>query len=306
VPIDVNECPACGAADFTVAGIVAPGFNAHIGGADFVQPDYEIRDCVSCGLLFRSPTLSTGELSDFYARMDFRVWETAGFYPTERAVLARIRELPSGSRLLDFGCSSGRLLAPLADNYQCCGIEINRDAAAVARAKGLCILSECALDSEPEETFDAIIMVDIFEHLVAPVQILCRLVRLLKPKGRLFVVTGNGDSPACRLDPGQFWYFRHMVHVCMLTFRHAQFIAAKLRLKLEAWEVATHYDERLPDRLLQYFRHWSYWQFQRQTLVSRTILPMIPFVRRARGWAVAPQFSVTKDHVVAIFQKGAR
>jgi cyclopropane fatty-acyl-phospholipid synthase-like methyltransferase len=81
---------------------------------------------------------------------------------------AHLRKLPLGSRRLDFGCSSGRLLAPLVGNYRCRGMEITPDAAAVAPAKGLCILPDHAIDTEPGGSFDAVVMVDMFEHLLAP------------------------------------------------------------------------------------------------------------------------------------------
>ena len=58
-----------------------------------------------------------------------------------------------------------RLLAALVGNYRCCGW---RSAAAVAAAKGLCILPDHAIDTEPSGSFDAVVMVDVFEHLLAP------------------------------------------------------------------------------------------------------------------------------------------
>ena len=232
-PTLVERCPGCGAEEYIVAGTVARGFDANVNGTTYCQPDYEIHDCPSCSLLFRTPRLSDEALSDFYARIDCRVWEIAGLHPTERAVHAHLRKLPLGSRLLDFGCSSGRLLAPLVGNYRCCGTEINPDAAAVAAVKGLCILPDHAIDTEPSGSFDAVVMVDVFEHLSAPLQIFSKLVRLLRPNGILVLATGNGDSHVCRLDPAHFWYFRHAVHLCMLTFRHAQFVARSLSLRLE-------------------------------------------------------------------------
>lgn len=286
-------------------GSVAQAFCANVAGTSYEQPDYEIHDCSFCGLLFRTPRLSDEELSDFYARIDYRVWEITGLYPPERAVHAHLKRLPAGSRLLDFGCSSGRLLGPLVGAYRCYGIELNPDAVVVAGAKGLCILPGHALDTEPGESFDAVVMVDVFEHLVAPLETLSKLVRLLRPNGVLVLATGNGDWPTCRLDPAQFWYFRHLVHVCMLTFRHAQFIAQSLSLRLEQYEPITHDDAGLHKRARQYVQHWAYWQFRRKTFLSRTVLRTVPVIRRARSWTNAPEFSVTRDHVVVEFRKSA-
>src|SRR5436305_9243952 len=46
--------------------------------------------------LFRTPTLSQAALDRYYAKVDFREWEIAGFFPPERCVLRILRELPSG------------------------------------------------------------------------------------------------------------------------------------------------------------------------------------------------------------------
>lgn len=71
-PTSVERCLACGAKDYKVVGSVAQAFRANVAGTSYDQPDYEIHDCSFCGLLFRTPRLSDEELSDFYARIDYR------------------------------------------------------------------------------------------------------------------------------------------------------------------------------------------------------------------------------------------
>jgi cyclopropane fatty-acyl-phospholipid synthase-like methyltransferase len=108
------------------------------------------------------------QLARCYDLIDFRHWETTGLYPTEKVVLARLGQLPAGSRVLDFGCSSGRLLSNLVGRHQCIGLEINEQAAAVARAKGIQIVA--ALDEIQPRSLDAAVMVDVFEHLPRPTE----------------------------------------------------------------------------------------------------------------------------------------
>src|ERR1700754_2276111 len=101
-------CPACGSKSSEQIGSRAPGFTMAAGDEVFSQPAYSVRECRNCGLLFRTPTLSEPELARYYARTDFRRWDFAGFFPTERGALELHKELPNGSSILDFGCSSGR------------------------------------------------------------------------------------------------------------------------------------------------------------------------------------------------------
>jgi SAM-dependent methyltransferase len=301
----VNECPACGSRDFSQAGS-APGLTCRLGVRDFVQPDYVIKICSACGLVYRNPNLSPEELGVYYSLVDYRKWEVPGFFPTERAAHKRLRQLPCGARLLDFGCSSGRLLAPLAGSYDCCGFEINTEAARIAATKGLNIISPEAFDSGNCEGFDAIVISDVFEHLSAPTELLRKLVSLLNPGGELFIITGNADAPACRLAPAEFWYFRNVEHLCMLSRRHAEFLCQELSVQLVCWREMSHYDVTLRERLWQFARHFAFWHFREKTWVAKIFLPWMPGLRRARVWLVAPAYTVSADHVLAVFRKMAQ
>jgi SAM-dependent methyltransferase len=298
----VNECPACGSRDFSQAGS-APGLTCRLGVRDFVQPDYVIKICSACGLVYRNPNLSPEELGVYYSLVDYRKWEVPGFFPTERAAHKRLRQLPCGARLLDFGCSSGRLLAPLAGSYDCCGFEINTEAARIAAAKGLTMISPEDFESGNCDGFDAIVMSDVFEHLSAPTELLRKLVSLLNPGGELLIITGNADAPVCRLAPAEFWYFRNVEHLCMLSRRYAEFFCQKLDVTLAGWWEMSHYDTPPQEHLFQLVRHFAYWQFRRATLLSTVLLPLVPLLNRARRWPIAPAYTASADHVLAAFKK---
>ena len=300
--LNLERCPACGSTEYRVTGPVAPPISAEAGGVTFEQAAYCVRECEPCGLLFRDRILPASELADYYARIAPSKWEIAGFYPTERAVLERLREMPSGSKILDFGCSSGRLLAGLLPEYDRYGIEINENAARSAAAKGLTMLSFGDLAHADAPQFDAIVLVDVFEHLTDPLAILQTLVGVLRRGGALIIVTGNGDASACRRDPAQFWYFRIIEHVTMLTRRSAEFIATQLDLKLIEWIPLTHYDLTFRETLVQRAQDFLYWKFRKNTMLARMLKPL-PLFPRLREAKVAPVFSCTQDHVLAIFTK---
>jgi SAM-dependent methyltransferase len=295
----VIACPACGSTSYESTGGEAPGFSTVVDGEEFVQPEYSVRECENCGLLYRDQTLSQDDFSRYYAKADFRQWERSGFYPTERCVLKILRQLPKGSRILDYGCSSGRLLGPLCSDYRCYGVEVNAAAASEAARKGIKILA--AEDIEIGE-FDAIALVDLFEHLSEPLELLQKLSRLLVRAGQLIIVTGNGDAPACRSDPAQFWYFRVIEHVCMLTRKHAEFICRQLNLRLREWIELSHYDSTAYQRAQQRFQNFVYWQFRNDSLLARGVLQFIPRIRRARNWKIMPPYTVSRDHVVAVLR----
>jgi 2-polyprenyl-3-methyl-5-hydroxy-6-metoxy-1,4-benzoquinol methylase len=96
---------------------------------------------------------------------------------------------PRGLRILDAGCGGGRNgeLARRAGAREVVGVEL--DAAAAARARerldlvvegDLATFDPAALGDEP---FDAVLAVDVLEHMADPDAVLRRLVALLAPGG---------------------------------------------------------------------------------------------------------------------------
>ncbi|MGZ5552083.1 MAG: class I SAM-dependent methyltransferase, partial [Chthoniobacterales bacterium] len=283
-------------------GPPAPPIVVNVADVAFEQPVYRVVECATCGLLYRDCTLSAPEFERYYSVVGASKWEIAAYYPTERALLKILKKLPPRSRILDFGCSSGRLLASLTSAYQCYGIEINEDAASAAAKKGLRLVSLGALRDTDAVPFDAIILADVFEHLSAPAQVLRQLAAVLQPGGSLMIVTGNGDAAACRRDPAVFWYFREIEHLCMITRRHADWLAAELRLRLSGWTSHSHYDLTWREKFVQEVQNLAYWQFRNRSFLARG-LRFLPFFRRLRRADAAPTYSASRDHVLATFEK---
>jgi 2-polyprenyl-3-methyl-5-hydroxy-6-metoxy-1,4-benzoquinol methylase len=74
------------------------------------------------------------------------------------------------------------------------GIEINPDAAKLARERGLVVLEGNASDinvSADGEQFDCIIYADILEHLPNPELVLKKHIAFLKPKGVVIISVPN-------------------------------------------------------------------------------------------------------------------
>jgi 2-polyprenyl-3-methyl-5-hydroxy-6-metoxy-1,4-benzoquinol methylase len=99
-----------------------------------------------------------------------------------------------GGRLLDVGCGSGDTLARMCSyGWLGEGVEIDPKAVENARARhGLTIhLGQLGDLRFPGDSFDAITMKHVIEHVHDPVALFRECLRLLKPGGRLVVVTPN-------------------------------------------------------------------------------------------------------------------
>jgi 2-polyprenyl-3-methyl-5-hydroxy-6-metoxy-1,4-benzoquinol methylase len=110
-----------------------------------------------------------------------------------------VAELPPNpsAKILEIGCGEGGTGALALSEGKCgfyCGVEIFQNAAAKARERISQILvgdvEKLALPWTPE-TFDALILSEVLEHLTDPWTTLQRLHPLLKPGGLVFASSPN-------------------------------------------------------------------------------------------------------------------
>lgn len=301
---DVGVCLGCGKKKRHATGKQATPIECQVGEQKFVQPEYMIYECETCGLLYRDPALPEDQLGRYYDAKDFQVWEYPNLQPTETLVLDQLRSLPEGARVLDFGCSSGRLLSRLGENYHRFGCELNETASAVAAQRGLKMVTFEDLQVWTEPGFDAIVMLDVFEHLTSPAELLQQLASLLKPNAKLIVVTGNGDFEVCRRDPAGFWYFRNLEHVCMITRKFSEYLCDRIGCDISAWNELSHYHDSAKVRWKSQAAQWLYWNsrkwpawLRKNKLVSK--ISSIP------ASEIPPPFACGPDHVMVCWGKGA-
>jgi len=110
--------------------------------------------------------------------------------------------------LLDVGCAAGVFLRQMraSGHWQVTGVEVSEYPAQIARERyGLDVrLGTLEQAAFPTDTFDAITLWDVLEHLHDPVASLRELVRILKPDGILIVRVPNLRSWDAELF-GESW-----------------------------------------------------------------------------------------------------
>lgn len=105
-------------------------------------------------------------------------------------------------KLLDVGCGNGQFLATMRDlGWEIQGIEPDVQAARFARDHfGVQVIASTLEKATiPNEFFDAITISHVIEHVSDPIKFLGKCHRILKPTGKLVVVTPNIESMAHRI-----------------------------------------------------------------------------------------------------------
>jgi 2-polyprenyl-3-methyl-5-hydroxy-6-metoxy-1,4-benzoquinol methylase len=166
-------------------------------------------------------------------------------------------------RLLDIGCGNGEFLAAMRGlGWDVLGLEPDPMAARTAREKLGLSVEQATLEAHtlPRHTSDAVTMHHVIEHLPDPVQSLRLARELLRPGGRLIVVTPNAQSLARYLFRRHWMSWDPPRHLSLFTPRTLQATATRAGLRMERmWTTA---------RLAMSVCEFSYQILRRGTLES--------------------------------------
>ena len=192
----------------------------------------ELVECEGCGLGSLFPMPGPERIQSFYPA-EYYGEPTAKFEPlvefgvrlgAKMRVESLVGDLPAGSKVLDIGCGRGVMLRALLDlGHEAHGVEIAPEAASGADPRAqIRIAPELAKADYEENSFDAVIMWHVLEHLPHPEKTLAEIRRILRPGGRLILAVPNFGSLQSRRT-GNHWFHldlpRHLYHFTPQTLQ---------------------------------------------------------------------------------------
>jgi ubiquinone/menaquinone biosynthesis C-methylase UbiE len=148
-----------------------------------------------------------------YLTESYTAKDPAYFRNARKDYVAALPDNPAAA-ILELGCGNGATGALALSERKCgtyVGIEMfepmAREAERVLTSVHIGNVETIALPY-PEATFDALIMSEVLEHLLEPERVLARLVRFVKPGGRVFASSPNIAHwrPIWDLINGRFEY----------------------------------------------------------------------------------------------------
>ncbi len=123
---------------------------------------------------------------------DYDLWKSKAHY-YYRAVKDSVAEVvPPGGRVCEVGCGTGDVLAELKPSVGL-GTDISSAMVEVAakRHPGFRFEVRDLMASAPDERFDFVVAVDVFEHVHDPAKCFSNMAQMLDEHGILVVVTAN-------------------------------------------------------------------------------------------------------------------
>lgn len=165
--------------------------------SDMVVNQIDRKRCASCQLEFFDPPLY-GD-ADFYAKISKYPW----YYEQnkwEYDVAAQVVAGFSPDSLLEIGCGNGHFLEKIETlGLDIEGIDINRDAVGICKAKGLQVNAINVFDLK--ESYGMVVMFEVLEHMENAKELFEFLTtKLIRPGGYLVIAVPNPDGYLKELD----------------------------------------------------------------------------------------------------------
>ena len=214
-----TECALCGSASSEICA----------SGNDFEyetsQDTFHFVRCRDCAHQYLNPRPIRSELDTIYPPHYY------SFVGTTNPLVARLQRAweggkvnlyrsfvgPGNRNLLDVGCGDGRFLSLLRDKgdalWHPVGLEFDAQAVAACNAKGFeahCERIEDFAEREDQQgRFDAILMLQLIEHVEDPALLCQKVHALLKPGGVFIIETPNLGGLDYRIFSGRWWGHYH-------------------------------------------------------------------------------------------------
>lgn len=106
------------------------------------------------------------------------------------------QHVPARSKVLDAGCGMGLVLGGCPE-YERHGVDIATEYLEIAATRGIeTVQADLEALPYPDETFDAVLALDVLEHVLDLNAVLRELLRVLRPEGILIARSPNAEDLA--------------------------------------------------------------------------------------------------------------
>ncbi|MFA4850930.1 MAG: class I SAM-dependent methyltransferase [Bacteroidales bacterium] len=200
---------------------------------DIFQQNWKICKCRICNAFFLSPIPTDEQLKLAYDSAYYGEGENKFVFSIEKFIDHFRRkkakyiaaQIPENAKVLDLGCGNGRFLHHLSvfGNFDLHGIEMEGvSAERAAKVKEIKLKVKPLSQSDyPDDTFDAITLFHVFEHIDNPEETLGIIKNILKKDGLFVVSFPNIAGWQAKIFRGKWYHLdppRHLLFLDPVDF----------------------------------------------------------------------------------------
>ena len=223
-------------------------------GCDLYQPGSEetfgLDRCLTCGQIMQNPLPTAEQLSKGYGALyaPYRpawkekgrpLWKILRDLTTGRR-MRRLEHYSQGKQLVEVGCGAGDFLyAAKRAGWEVKAVEYSHALVESLRSElGFDVRSgDLVAGLWPSESFDAVVMWSVLEHLQNPLETLVTAASYLKPGGALFIQIPTHDGVQRGMAFGQYWALLDLPrHLCFYNQQLLRDLCERAGMQLTVFE----------------------------------------------------------------------
>lgn len=182
-----------------------------------------VKKCQECSLVIHSESLThlvnyeSGSMSNWWGGLNDRMNRPLVDIERRFDSIIQLSKTFFIDRVLDFGSGDGQMIKKFCESFHAEGLEPEKSAREICLKAGVRVHSDIETLKKTGETFDAISMFHVIEHVYQPSDLLRQLKGLLRPNGLLLIETPNSmDALLTIYECVQFQNFTYWSHHPML------------------------------------------------------------------------------------------
>ena len=242
-----DECPFCGSRGGDIIPYYCSPQVLKLNDKPVFPPAKLWMKCERCGNYFtyNFPKDKVGAINGHYTsgKSDI-ILENKFILATYNQIFQQFRRMTPGKEYLEIGVGTGEMLAvALEFGYHAEAVEICReDSERISLALGVDIKWCDITDYETEKQYDVIVMGDVLEHVIHPVEVLKKVKKMLADGGVLWISTPNYNCACARMQNFAHCMWHELNHYTYVSYETLKDLLKTIELEIVHYEMSIRYN----------------------------------------------------------------
>lgn len=241
-----KECPFCGSKGENIIPHYCLPQVLKLKNKPVFPPAKLWMKCGHCGNYFtyNFPKENVGTINGHYTKGGNSIILNNKFsLDVYNQIFQRFKSMTSGNEYLEIGVGTGEMLAvALEFGYHAEAVEICReDCERISAALGVDIRWCDITDYEAKKQYDVIVMGDVLEHVLRPVEVLEKVKHMLADDGVLWISTPNYNCAYARMQKFEHCMWHELNHYTYVSYETLKELLEKMQLEIVHYDMSTRY-----------------------------------------------------------------